>query len=287
MTLRFLPCSALLLTVSLAAQTAAPPTQDKPPLTLDAFMAETEYTSARLSPDGTAAVIATREPDWMANRFREDLWLWRASTRKLEPLTTSGHDSGPDWSPDGRFIAFTSDRVLPDEKPSESKDSKDKDDTPGRIWIVSADGGEARPVYRTKNDVHCFAWAPDGSAIYIAIQQPLSKDETEAKERDWKDVTRYRTSDRGDVLLRIPIPQPPASAPQPNAASPTPAANQQPLPEGATVIARSPLAIDSIKVDAHSGAIAFVTTPMTRIDWRTRRTSRFTPCPQTAALSRS
>ena len=263
MTLRLLPSFALLLAVSLSAQTGVPTTQAKPPLTLDTFMAETEYTSARLSPDGTAAVIATRGPDWMANRFREDLWLWRKSSGKLEPLTTSGHDSGPDWSPDGRFIAFTSDRLLSDEKPSESKDGKDKDEMPGRIWIVSAEGGEARPLYRTKDDIHSFAWAPDSSAIYVAIQQPLSKDETDAKERDWKDVTRYRTSDRGDVMLRIPIPQPATSAPQPTAVPPTPAASQPALPEGATLIARSPLAIDSIKINPRSGVVAFVTNSVT------------------------
>ena len=198
----------------------------------------------------------------MANRFREDLWLWRATTDKLEPLTASGHDTGPDWSPDGRFIAFTSDRLLADQNPSEAKDGKDKDETPGRIWIVSAAGGEARPLYRSKNDVHSFAWAPDSGAIYLAIQEPLSKDQSDAKERDWKDVTRYRTSDRGDVLLRIPVPPLPTSAAQPNATPPTPAATQQPLPEGATVIAHSPLAIDAIKVDRHSGTIAFVTGPI-------------------------
>jgi Tol biopolymer transport system component len=218
MTFRFLPSIAILLTFSLSAQTPAPTAQTKPPFTLDAFIAEMEYSSARLAPDGSAAVIATREPDWMANRFREDLWIWRASNGKTEPLSNSGHDSGPDWSPDGRLIAFTSDRLLPDEKPSESKDSKDsKDDTPGRIWIVSADGGEARPLYRSKDDVHSFAWSPDGAAIYIAIQEPLTKDETDAKERDWKDATRYRTSDRGDLLLRIPVPPPATSALQPNA----------------------------------------------------------------------
>jgi dipeptidyl aminopeptidase/acylaminoacyl peptidase len=256
MTFRFLPSFAILLTLSLSAQTPSPATQTKPPLTLDAFIAETEYTSARLSPDGTAAVIAIREPDWMANRYRGDLWIWRATTGKTEPLTNSGHDSGPDWSPDGRMIAFTSDRLLPDEKPS---DRKDKDDMPGRIWIVSVEGGEARPLYRSKDDVHCFAWSPDGAATYIAIQEPLTKDETDAKERDWKDATRYRTSDRGDVLLRIPVPPPATSAPQPHAAQPSPAPNQQPLPAGATVIARSPFAIDLIKVDRHSGTIAFVT----------------------------
>ncbi|MFL6428905.1 MAG: S9 family peptidase [Acidobacteriaceae bacterium] len=252
MKLRLLPLAVALLPIQLWAQT-------KPLLTLDAYFAGTEYSSARLSPDGTAAVVAVREPDWMANRFREDLWLWRAATDKLEPLTASGHDTGPDWSPDGRFIAFTSDRLLPDQNLSEAKDGKDKDETPGRIWIVSAAGGEARQLYRSKNDVHCFAWAPDGTAIYLAIQEPLSKDQSDAKEREWKDVTRYRTNDRGDVLLRIPVPPLPTSAAQPDATRPTPAADQQPLPEGATVIARSPLAIDVIKVDGHSGTIAFVT----------------------------
>src|ERR1700745_4042834 len=119
---RLLPLAVALLATPLGPQTPPPaPSQSKPPLTLDAYFAEAEYSSARLSPDGTAAVIAVREPDWMANRFREDLWLWRASTGKTEPLTSSGHDSGPDWSPDGRLIAFTSDRLLPEEKPSEGK----------------------------------------------------------------------------------------------------------------------------------------------------------------------
>jgi dipeptidyl aminopeptidase/acylaminoacyl peptidase len=262
---RLLLFAIALVPLQLAAQTSI---QTKPPLTLGAYFAETEYTAARLSPDGAAAVIAVREPDWTANRFREDLWLWRASTDKpdspgtLSPLTSSGHDSGPDWSPDGRLIAFTSDRLLPDEKPSEGKDGKEKDETPGRIWIVSAGGGEARPLYRSKDDVHCFAWAPDGTALYLAIQEPLSKDQTDAKERDWKDVTRYRTSDRGDVLLRIPISPPATSAPQPNTTPPTPAVGQQSLPEGATVIARSPLAIDLIKIDRNSGTIAFITGPI-------------------------
>src|SRR2546430_12406361 len=76
MTFRFLPSIAILLTFTLSAQTPAPTAQTKPPLTLDAFIAATEYSSARLSLDGSAAVIATREPDWTANRFRDDLLIW-------------------------------------------------------------------------------------------------------------------------------------------------------------------------------------------------------------------
>ena len=55
--------------------------QGKPPLSLDEFMNTTEIRSAKISPDGTAAVIATTSPDWKANRFRSDLWLWTRSHR--------------------------------------------------------------------------------------------------------------------------------------------------------------------------------------------------------------
>jgi dipeptidyl aminopeptidase/acylaminoacyl peptidase len=250
-----LPLSAaVLLPLTLSAQ---PQTTTKSPLTLDSFFAATDYSSARLSPDGSAAVIAVRQPDWPANRFREDLWIWRAGTGKIEQLTTSGHDGGPDWSPDGKLIAFTSDRPLPDEKPDDSKSGKE----PGaRIWIVSASGGEARPLYRTKDEVHAFAWAPDSSTIYLAIEEPLSKDAEEAKERDWKDVQRYRTSGRGDVLLRVPLFSINAAATGPGSKPPTPPPGEAPLPEGATVLAHSSFAIQGIKPAPKRETIAFVTT---------------------------
>jgi dipeptidyl aminopeptidase/acylaminoacyl peptidase len=242
---RLLPLSStVLLSLALPAQS-----QPKTPLTLDSFFAATEYSSARLAPDGSAAVIAVRQPDWTGNRFREDLWIWRAATGKLDQLTTSGHDSGPDWSPDGKLIAFTSDRPVPDEKPVNGKD-------PGaRMWIVTANGGEAHPLYRTRNEVHAFAWAADSSAIYVALEEPLSKDAEEAKERDWKDVQRYRTSDRGDVLLRVPLPSISAVATGPGS---KPA--DTPLPEGATVLAHSSFAIQGIKPSPKGETVAFVTT---------------------------
>ena len=84
----------------------------KPAITLDEFLNTTEITEAHLSPDSSAAVIATETPAWKANNFRHDLWLWTAQAG-LKPLTHSGSEENAQWSPDGKWIAFVSDRALP------------------------------------------------------------------------------------------------------------------------------------------------------------------------------
>ena len=47
-----------------------PAQSSKPAITLDEYLSTTEITDSLLSPDGTAAVIATETPDWKANTFR-------------------------------------------------------------------------------------------------------------------------------------------------------------------------------------------------------------------------
>src|ERR1700684_3169265 len=85
--------------------------KDKPKLTLDEFFNYVTYDAVRSSPDGHSIAIIVDRPDWDQNFFRTELWLYRDEGGGLIPLTQSGKDSAPQWSPDGAWIAFLSERT--------------------------------------------------------------------------------------------------------------------------------------------------------------------------------
>jgi dipeptidyl aminopeptidase/acylaminoacyl peptidase len=236
--------------------------QSKPTISLDEFMNVTEIRDARISPDGGAAVIATSAPDWQQNRFKEELWLWAKKSGKVIPLTHSGHDSSPEWSPDGRYIAFLSDRSLGAESDDkDGGDDKDKDGEPSRVWLIPVNGGEAFPLYREKLDVHAFAWSADGTSIDFSATEPLSKNTEDARKAEWKDVIRWREQERGDVLLAMPIEAAiRESGKTPEAHQEDKAAADRPaLPSAARVVAHSTLEIDEIVPSPVGEQIAFET----------------------------
>lgn len=230
--------------------------KSKPPITLDEFMNTTDIRSAKLSPDGQAVAISTSSPDWEHDRFRDDLWLWQQKTGATVQLTQSGYDSEPQWSPDGKYIAFMSSRPLE----GDDDDAKDDDkDGPARVWLISAAGGEAFPVYTEKLDAHAFAWSADGARILFSAQQPLTKAQEDARKKEWKDVIRWREQERGDDLLAISLSDALAQAqrfPSPKAAEKK-EDEDVPLPKAAKILAKNDRQISEIV--ASSQQIAFET----------------------------
>jgi dipeptidyl aminopeptidase/acylaminoacyl peptidase len=166
----------------------------KPSLTLDDFFNSVDIPTVRVAPDGRAVAIETTRADWDGNRFRNDLWLYHEDpdgAGSLVQLTQSGHDRSPEFSPDGRWIAFLSDRGGPSEKSSQ-------------VYVISISGGEPFPVTQTEDEVHAFAWSADSRQIYFAAHQ-WTKAQDEAYKKDWKDVVQFRESEHGDAIHGVEI----------------------------------------------------------------------------------
>ncbi len=262
-----LPLGACLVCSPVSGQSA------KPAITLDEYLNTTDISSARLSPDGSSAVIETDQPDWKNSVYRHDLWVWNARSG-LRSLTHSASEEDGKWSPDGKWIAFLSDRSLPGDDASSDAEPGTDATKPKRVWIIPAAGGEALPLYSEKLDVHAFAWSTDSSALYFSAQQPLDRDQSEARAAEWQDVIRWREQDRGDLLMKVeigsaiesdlatPLPNPAAAAKTAKGRADTIPGSM--LPAAASVLTKCQLAIDEIAVAPNGKTLAFLTVPVHR-----------------------
>ena len=243
----------------------------KPAITLDEFMNTTGITAARISPAGNAVVIGTESPNWKANSVQHDLWIWTTEAG-LRPLTHSGSEENPTWSPDGKWIAFVSDRALPGEEADGDGEPKGDAAKASRLWIIPVSGGEALPLYGEKLGVHSFAWSRDGASIYYSVTTPLTHDQEDTQKEEWKDVIRWREQHRGDLLLKqavapalkraLDVPPPDKSAGSKDDKSKSSDKTKPVLPESADTIATSPLSIGEITPSPDGQSIAFVTEPV-------------------------
>ncbi len=260
------PLALLLGLLPLAA-----PAQSKPTITLDEYLNTTDILAARLSPDGTSAVISTEAPDWKNSVYHHDLWLWTPKAG-LQPLTHAGSEDNPQWSPDGKWIAFISDRALPDEDASAEGDATNESAKGKRIWLIAAAGGEALPLFSEKLDTHTFAWSPDSASIYFSVTEPLTHEQEDTKQDQWQDVIRWREQNRGDVLVNVSIapaiaralatPLPDSSAAAKTAKGRSDTISAPTLPPGAATVARSAKAIEEIAPAPDGKTVAFLTGPV-------------------------
>ena len=256
-------CKPILLAIALLPVVA--PAQTKAPISLDEFMNASDITDVRIAPDGSATVVAVSTANWQQNRFNENLWLWSRKDSKLFPLTHSGRDSAPAFSPDGRYVAFLSDRSVTEDDSKDDDSKGDGKDETSRVWIIPVNGGEPFPLYREKLNAHTFAWSADGASIDFSVTQPLSKDQLDARKAEWKDVTRWREQERGDILVALPLA---AGIHMSNQAAP-PHSGQKAddekaptVPQDAQVLAHSTFEITEIAPSPGGEQIAFETGPV-------------------------
>src|SRR3954452_23959884 len=116
----------------------------------------------RISPDGRRVAYVVSRTDEEANTYRTAIWV-ASLDRSEEPRQfTSGerNDGSPRWSPDGRWLAFASNR------------DGDEKKAKGQLYVLPADGGEPRKLTDGKESVEAIAWSPDLSRIAFVRRVP-------------------------------------------------------------------------------------------------------------------
>ncbi len=122
----------------------------------------------QLSAAGDIAYVLT-EIDMASDAYRSNVWLVPAgdATRPVQFTRGPGRDSAPRWSPDGRSLAFLSDR---------------DDDVP-RLYVMPVAGGEARCLTALEDGAGPAVWSPDGASLLFSASVPVNQPPENAGER--------------------------------------------------------------------------------------------------------
>ena len=155
----------MLLALALLLQAAAP--TPPPPPTIDQLVELRRVQGVALSPDGTLAAYVVREANWDENAFETEIWLADTVTGETRPLTHAKKSSdAPAFSPDGRRLAFASDR-------GEKR----------QVWLIDPRGGEAEVLTAAEEGISAFAWSFDGMFIAFTAEDPKSEATKEREKR--------------------------------------------------------------------------------------------------------
>ena len=123
----------------------------------------------RLSPDGRLVAFSVKRTAVGRDGYRYAIWLapTDGSTPARQVTIGSRADRRPRFSPDGRTLAFISDRrLLVEEEPDRPKEAKDRLDC-DQLFLLPLDGGEARRLTDLPRGVTDVAWSPDGRSLAV------------------------------------------------------------------------------------------------------------------------
>jgi len=154
------------------------------PLTPEQILERFQISDLELSPDERYLAMTVTEPV-KDTRRRANVWVFDVGARSVQRFTAScKSDRHPRWSPDGKKLAFLSDRA----------------DTT-QIYLIPLGGGEAEALTESETSIRSFEWSPDGTKIAFLSADP--KNEEEKKKQKERGDSIVIDKDVKDARLRI------------------------------------------------------------------------------------
>ncbi|QNI34749.1 S9 family peptidase [Alloacidobacterium dinghuense] len=140
-------------------------------MTLDDLFHLQDMGDPQVSPDGKWVAYTASTIDTVADKRLTDIWMvsWDGSADIRLTYANENSASAPRWSPDGKYLSFTSDRA------GKTKGSQ--------VWVLDRRGGEARQLTDVKNHLSYYGWSPDGKKLLLGISEDKEA-ESEAKDKD-------------------------------------------------------------------------------------------------------
>ena len=143
-----------------AQQPAAPR-----PFGVDDLFGYREAHDPQITPDGQYIAYTVSSTSLKDDKSEKRIYMVPAAGGEAIALTAEGVSSeSPRWSPDGRFLAFLSER-------SEGKT---------QVYLLNRLGGEAQRLTDTIQNVETFEWAPDSKRLVLVLRDPSPEELAEA-----------------------------------------------------------------------------------------------------------
>ncbi|UHQ20114.1 S9 family peptidase [Lysobacter sp. KIS68-7] len=119
-----------------------------------------DLTEPAFSPDGRTIVYTATSANLPDDQSQSDLWRvdYDGSHRVRLTKTPKFDESRPQWSPDGKSIAFLSDRG--------------GEDATTQVWLMPAGGGEPKRLTKFGESIADFVWSPDGKRLAFIARDP-------------------------------------------------------------------------------------------------------------------
>lgn len=136
--------------------------------TPEKIMQYKNITDTQISLDGKYIAYVVRIPSMEGEKseYNDQIWVAAADgSFNLQYTRGEKSSTSPQFSPDGKQIAFLSNR----------------DDNKNQVFVMRLMGGEPEQITDTKTGVSSFKWAPDGSRIAYIMKDPDTKEEEKSK----------------------------------------------------------------------------------------------------------